>query len=178
MLYTRTGDTGTSGLFGTKTRIKKDSLLYEALGTVDELNAFLGVIRSITKENDNLIPWIHGEVELIQEKLFVIQAELAGANKCLVSKDTDHLEEIINDIETVTGNPRGFIISGESKLASLFDFARTVARRAERSVVRAGSIRTVSSSTTSYLNRLSSFLYAVARLLATLEGVPEKKPSY
>lgn len=182
MLYTRKGDTGTSGLFGTKDRYPKHSAIYESLGTVDELNSLLGVCRAkankecIEKRTDE--PDIASELLNIQEHLFIIQAELAGTDKTITQKQVAELEQATERFEQRITNPHAFVIPGTTEYSALCDYARAVARRAERAVMGAQSIRPVSPSTLAYLNRLSSFLYALARSVATKDATLELSPTY
>lgn len=176
MLYTRKGDDGTSGLFGTKDRLPKNSPIYDALGSIDELNSLLGICRA-KSELDGYID-VHGEIKKVQESLFIIQAELAGAEKTITQKLIDTLEEATNSFEGRIENPHAFVVPGATELSALLDLARAVSRRAERAVITARQIQPVSSETSAYLNRLSSFLYAVARYTATQARDKEISPSY
>lgn len=178
MLFTRKGDDGTSGLFGTKDRLPKDSPLFEALGTVDELNSLLGVCFASAQKADEGNVSITATLRRMQEHLFIVQAELAGADKTLTTEHTAWLEEISNTIEGIVGSPKTFLIAGETELSGLLDFARAVSRRAERRVVSVRSLKALSEDTYTYLNRLSSVLYALARYAAWKADVKEQPPSY
>ncbi len=182
MLYTKKGDDGTTKTFGCDQRISKSSAIAEALGAMDEINSFLGIckIKSTEKNfifNDqNISEIVHG----IQETLFIIQAELAGADKKVGEKKVLELEKLINEIETTMPPIKTFFISGGTELGATFDVARTIARRAERRVVRVleEGQRPIGDNTKKYLNRLSSVLYALARLSNHLSGIVETPPSY
>lgn len=177
MLYTRKGDKGMSGLFGTKERFSKDSPVYEALGTVDELNSLLGVCRAHSGKIKN--DFISNEILKVQECLFIIQAELAGADKSLEQTAVDNLEQTIEVFESEIANPHSFVIPGATELSALFDYARAVSRKAERTVISTQSGKIiVSPETLAYLNRLSSFLYALARYSVVKEDKKETSPSY
>lgn len=165
MLYTRKGDGGTSGLFGTRERLPKDDHLFEALGTVDELNSLLGLCRTLSPQDSMLLR--------AQECLFILQAELAGTEKSVTGEQVDALEADIEEIEKDIRNPHSFVIPGSNPLSALFDYARTVTRRAERRVIAAGK---ASPSSRAYLNRLSSLLYALARKSGQEDG--EISPTY
>jgi cob(I)alamin adenosyltransferase len=178
MLYTRKGDAGTSGLFGTKERFSKASAVYEALGSIDELNSLLGLCYSMTLRQHRPFPTIPLLIRTVQQHLFIIQAELAGAPKSLAHTHVDELEDMVERFEEKIENPRAFVIPGATELSGLFDYARAVSRRAERAVVRAGSQCKLSSATLAYMNRLSSLLYALARYAATTEGAEEQHPNY
>ena len=177
MLYTRKGDGGTSGLFGTKKRFPKNSPIYDALGTLDELNSLLGVCWAHAEDIMGEIS-IQKEIRSVQEALFIIQAEIAGSDKQIGTVRVDALESAIDSIETLIGNPHAFTIPGATTLSAFLDYARAVARRAERSFITAHGKRKVSARSLTYLNRLSSLLYALARYAAAKEGVREASPTY
>lgn len=176
MLYTRTGDSGTSGLYGTRERLPKDSPVFEALGTLDELNSLLGLCRLEARAagkfdiSENLIS--------VQECLFMLQAEIAGADQSILQKKTEALENMINLVEDTIGSPNAFVIPGATKLSSLCDYARTVARRAERRVVHLLPAQLIAPESLTYMNRLSSYLYALARQDAAVESTQELHPAY
>ncbi len=176
MLYTRKGDDGTSGLFGTKERFPKDSPVYEALGSLDELNSLIGLCRcraTVLRGID-----IPQELFGVQQCLFIVQAEIAGADKTLTQANLDALEQSIEKAEGMFENPHAFVIPGATELSAFLDYTRTVARRIERVVLSVHDSHPVSPASAAYLNRLSSFLYALARLSAQESGTPETTPSY
>jgi cob(I)alamin adenosyltransferase len=177
VLYTRKGDNGTSGLFGTKERFPKNSPVYEALGAVDEFNSLLGLCRARSNKIKSGFD-VAREILKVQECLFIIQAELAGAEKSIAQIHIDNLESSIEQIEKRIKNPHAFVISGTTELSALYDYARAVARRAERSVINAQQARNMRPPTLAYLNRLSSFLYVLARYSATEAEAKELSPSY
>ena len=117
-------------------------------------------------------------IEKIQENLFIIQAELAGVPKSLGQCHIDSLEQTIEGFESEIANLHSFVIPGATELSALFDYTRAVSRRAERSVIAVRSGTLVSPETLAYLNRLSSFLYALARYSVVKEGKKEISPSY
>ncbi|MBP6854698.1 MAG: cob(I)yrinic acid a,c-diamide adenosyltransferase [Candidatus Pacebacteria bacterium] len=183
MLYTGKGDNGTSKLFTTPSgeRLSKTHSVFEALGTVDELNSFLGILKIkckdfYIKENNILVGELIHEV---QENLFVIQAELAGSKMSIGEDKLKKCEEIISNIENMMPPIKTFFISGGTEIAAFSDLARTITRRTERSILRAkeNSIE-VSPNTCAYINRLSSLFYAIARLANHQAGIEEIKPSY
>jgi cob(I)alamin adenosyltransferase len=178
MLFTRKGDDGTSGLFGTNNRLSKDSPLFEALGTVDELNSLLGVCFAVAQKQETGKISVASVVRRIQEHLFIVQAELAGVDKTIMSEHVIWLEQVSNDIEAIIGSPTTFLIAGGTELSGFLDVARAVSRRAERCVISAHDIQAVADTTSAYLNRLSSALYALARYASWNEHVHEKAPSY
>ncbi|PIQ91550.1 MAG: ATP:cob(I)alamin adenosyltransferase [Parcubacteria group bacterium CG11_big_fil_rev_8_21_14_0_20_39_22] len=180
-LFTGRGDDGTTKTFGKdKPRIKKDSWQTEALGACDELNSFLGICKVKARHLNVCGLKASGLVHMVQESLFIIQAELAGADKSIDPEKVKNMETIINAIEKKMPPIKSFFISGGTDLASHFDVARTLARKAERRIigaVEAGEV-SISDGTKSYINRLSSLLYALARFANFDAGVGEKAPSY
>ncbi|MFA6077178.1 MAG: cob(I)yrinic acid a,c-diamide adenosyltransferase [Candidatus Paceibacterota bacterium] len=184
MLYTRKGDTGTTKTFGCDQRISKSSSIAEALGSLDEINSFLGLIKVKAEKiafnlPDNKIT-VSETVDRIQQDLFIIQAELAGAPKTIAEEKVKWLEEIIDSIEKTLPPIKTFFVSGGTELATLSDIARTIARRAERRVVGVtdeGKIK-IGKDTLAYLNRLSSVLYAFARMFNHSANAKEEAPQY
>jgi len=184
MLYTRKGDTGTTKTFGCDQRVSKSSSIAEALGSLDEINSFLGLIKikgnGMTFDLPVMKIIVSETVHRIQQDLFIIQAELAGAPKTITQEKVKWLEEIIDGIEKNLPPIKTFFISGGIELATLSDIARTIARRAERRVIGVideGKV-TVGKETLAYLNRLSSVLYAFARNFNHLANIKEEAPRY
>lgn len=186
-LYTGTGDNGTTTLYDCKQgRISKSALLIEALGSVDELNAYLGIIK-VYSDIDKLVLKIGSKnilysqiIEEIQQNLFIIQAELGGSKMSIIKKELTKIENIINKIGGILPPITSFTISGGSIISSGLDFARTLARKSERriiSVSEEGS-RIISSSTISYMNRLSSVLFAMSRHANYIYSILESHPDY
>jgi len=183
MLYTGKGDNGTTKTFGCDQRISKSSNIAEALGALDEINSFLGLCKVKSKKEKFSLPdgaSFAETVHNVQKNLFIIQAEVAGSDKTISEEKVRELERMINEIEKELPPIKNFFISGGSKLASLFDIARTIARRAERRVVGVSEekIAKVGDFTKAYLNRLSSLLYALARFSNHLYGITEESPDY
>ena len=115
-----------------------------------------------------------------QQNLFIVQAEVAGSDKKITEEKIKKVEYIVDEIEKVLPPIKTFFISGATKDGAVFDITRTLIRRAERRVIAAkeeGKI-TVSAETLQYLNRLSSLLYALARISSHVEGKEEIKPDY
>mgnify|MGYP001571153603 CR=1 FL=1 len=177
MLYTGKGDGGTTMAFGCdQKRISKSSELPEALGALDELNAYLGFVKMCSGGE----PRIANALRDAQETLFIIQAEVAGADKRVGKEVVPHVEKLVNDIEREISKLKGFSIAGGTELSALLDVTRTLARRAERRVIAAKEARLcdLSSETMAYMNRLSSLLFALARLANHLAGIKEETPRY
>jgi len=181
MLYTRKGDSGTTKTFGCDQRISKSSAIAEALGSLDEVNSFLGLCKIKGSTFLEIQGRTLGEiVHQVQENLFIVQAELAGAPKSLTEEKVKEVEVLVDSAEKELPPIKTFFISGGTELGAGFDFARTLARRAERRVVgvsEEGKIK-IGANTLAYLNRLSSLLYALARLSNHKSGINEQPPSY
>jgi len=181
MLYTKNGDEGKTKIFACNQSLSKSSVVAEALGTLDEVNSFLGVCKSKSKDffkvQEKTVDKIIHET---QENLFIIQAEVAGADKTISEEKILEMESLINEIEKKLSPIKTFLISGSTELSALFDFARTLARRTERRVVAVNEegLVKIDKNTLAYLNRLSSLLYALARLSATESGLKEESPKY
>jgi len=182
MLYTRKGDDGTTKTFGCDQRISKSSAIAEALGSLDEINSFLGLCKVVAEETKFKLceKRFSDIVQGVQENLFIVQAEVAGAKKTISADKIKEIETLIDTAEKELPPIKTFFISGGTKLAALFDVARTIARRAERRVVfvRDEKMVKISAETASYLNRLSSLLYALARLTNHKSGIKENSPKY
>jgi cob(I)alamin adenosyltransferase len=170
-------------------RVSKGADIFEALGTLDEVNSLVGLCKSLSREAALMV---HGvavadTLHFVQDHLFTIQAEVAGAGKHITADGVDMLEKIIAEVEAELPTIKTFFVPGASTLSSHFDLARTVARRAERCIVRLGEINagessvevfTVHPASLAYLNRLSSLLYALARYVAHTQGLKETAPKY
>ncbi len=183
MLYTGKGDKGTTKLFNTPSgeRVPKTAPVFEALGTVDELVAMLGVAKvkadiSQVHVGERKVASIIHEV---QETLFVLQAELAGAGMSITEEKTVNMSELVDSIEKELPPITTFFIAGGTEGAAYFDVCRTVSRRMERTLLHAveGGVP-LSETSLAYANRLSSLLYALARLFNHFSGITETPPSY
>jgi cob(I)alamin adenosyltransferase len=175
-MYTRTGDKGETGLFSGE-RVLKDSLRVEAYGTVDELSCWIGYTRSLIQSDE-----IDIILERIQRDLFVVGAELATrqeefhALKVQVTQDmVKHLEEDIDELDAGLPPLSTFIIPNGTGPAAGLQVARAVARRAERRTITLAQGEKLNPQLLPYLNRLSSLLYVLARVMNTRAGVEEKK---
>ncbi len=173
-LYTKTGDDGTTGLFGGG-RVPKASARVEAYGTVDEANAAIGVARAAP-----LDPVIDAVLARVQEDLFTLGAELACvpgredrlAMALLGSADIARLEAAIDDADAACQPLKSFVLPGGSPQAAALHVARTVSRRAERAVL-AMTDTPARREVVVYLNRLSDLLFALARRANVIAGVPD-----
>ena len=172
-IYTRYGDKGETVTLGGKS-IPKDNPRVAAYGEVDELNALLGVCISFMEEGKT-----HKALSLIQKELFVIGAELAAGGakkpgKTVGLQAVSDLEQEIDLIEKELTPLHNFILPGGSKTASMLHLARTVCRRAERSVVTLSKKEKVNPQIIVYLNRLSDLLFVMARQVNVKKRIDEK----
>ncbi|MEK7092880.1 MAG: cob(I)yrinic acid a,c-diamide adenosyltransferase [Patescibacteria group bacterium] len=182
-LFTGKGDDGSTKLFdsGPGKRASKASPVFECLGMLDELNTLVGWCKA--ECGDDLA--VHGrKMKLIlhdvQDHLFTLQAEVAGAPKSIPLSSTEALGVFINRIESEMPPIKTFLVPGGTELSARLDIARAVSRRAERRLVtlHESGERAVSDSSRAYANRLSSLLYALTRLVNHRAGVPETPPHY
>ena len=174
-IYTKTGDSGDTGLFD-GTRVSKADPRVEAYGGVDELNAWLGVIRSAGPGTD-----VDALLMRIQRDLFALGAMLADPAHKIASRvdkaalgpeDVTTLEKAIDKLETELPALRRFILAGGSQAGAMLHLARTVCRRAERNMVALGADQLDPVAIT-YINRLSDLLFVMARVVNHRAGVPE-----
>lgn len=174
-IYTKTGDTGETGLFD-GTRVSKADPRVEAYGDVDELNAWLGVVRA--NKVDEQIDKMLGT---IQKTLFALGAELADPrNKisarvekaALTAAHVTELESWIDALEAGLRPLRRFILAGGAPSGALLHLARTVCRRAERRIVALGA-EAIDPVIVTYINRLSDLLFVMARAVNARAGVAE-----
>jgi cob(I)alamin adenosyltransferase len=165
-IYTKTGDKGETSLFGGE-RVWKDNHRICAYGTVDELNALLGL--TVIELND---PELKALIESIQNDLFTIGSDLATpnnkGNKGFViprveKKFVEKLESSIDRFDSLLPELRSFILPGGIKGASYLHLARTVCRRAEREVIALAKVEEINPEIGIYLNRLSDLLFVLAR---------------
>lgn len=168
-IYTRTGDTGTTSLYGGK-RVLKCHELVDVYGSMDELNSWIGLVASqldIINVRDFLVA--------IQADLFTIGGNMAGWNTVLsdIDRRVIEMERIIDDMEKSLPPLSNFIIPGGTPLASTVHLARSVCRRVERQAVALSQTEKVNAKIIKYLNRLSDFLFILARFVNKQEGIVE-----
>ena len=174
-LYTRTGDGGSTGLFGGQ-RVGKDDPRVEAYGTVDETNAVIGAARAI-----GLPESVDAVLARVQEDLFTLGAELACApgkeDKLgmtpVSNEDVSRLERSIDSAEEGLAPLTTFVLPGGSAAAAALHHARTVCRRAERRNLAARHATAIRDEVVVYLNRLSDLLFALARRANHEAGIPD-----
>jgi cob(I)alamin adenosyltransferase len=174
-IYTKTGDTGETGLYGGK-RISKSSKRIDAYGTVDELNSFIGLaITEVRSEN------VKNVLYKLQNQLFVLGSDLASPdmqenkknNLRLPSEYIGETEKSIDFFEEKLEELKNFILPGGSKAASLLHICRTVSRRAERLVVSLLSEEQIDKNIVIYLNRLSDLFFVLSRFENKISGIPD-----
>ncbi len=201
LFYTGKGDRGKSYIGGKK--YPKDSPIVEALGDLDELNSLFGVVRTHIHK-----PMLAKKLEGVQENLFIIQARIAWLmypkpekprgrkapwgprpstgpraftgfpSPQMTKEKIKAMEQEINAIEKKIQPKRGFVISGSDPIASWLDMLRAVSRRAERRVVKLHKTQPLPQEVITYLNRLSSYLYALARAEVAAKKIKERRPTY
>src|SRR5690606_21320623 len=173
-IYTKTGDTGSTSLFGGK-RVSKADLRIEAYGTIDELNAHVGLLRDqdVNKKREAIL------IE-IQDRLFTIGSILAvepGNTKvkvpALLADDISVLEKEIDTMDAQLPPMRSFVLPGGHPSVSVCHITRTVCRRAERLVIALDAVEKVDVLVIQYLNRLSDFLFMLSRKMAQETGATE-----
>lgn len=177
-IYTRTGDDGTTGLIGGK-RVSKDSPRIEACGSLDELNALIGVVRShaLPEPVDSIL-------QLVQEHLFIIGAELAvpdedGRKSAGIGDDP--VRSLENELDLIGEqlNPlQQFILPGGAPAGAELHMARAVARRAERHCVSLSRLEKVDPQIVRYINRLSDLCFVLARFVNWKQSVQERHPNF
>jgi cob(I)alamin adenosyltransferase len=173
-IYTKTGDSGTTGLYG-GSRVSKDSPRITAYGEIDELNALIGVVRAESPHEP-----VRQALIAIQRTLFTVGAQLASPGvdpniECITAKEVSFLERQMDVMGESLPQLKHFILPGGGKTAAFLHLARTVCRRAERHIVQLSKTQgeVVEPWLLIYINRLSDFLFVLARLGNQLEGLEE-----
>lgn len=174
-IYTRTGDTGETALFDGR-RVPKSDLRVDAYGEVDELNAVLGLVLAEPLDDE-----LAKLLRALQGDLFALGGRLADPAHRIASRvekvhlgaaDVERLEGWIDKLEGELPPLRRFILPGGSRAGALLHFARTVCRRAERTIVLLGA-EALEADVLAYVNRLSDLLFVLARVVNHRAGIPE-----
>jgi len=167
-IVTRTGDAGTTGL-GDGSRVAKDAPRIEAIGAVDELNSTIGLLLT-----EALPVPIESCLTAVQHDLFDLGGELSiPGHSAVTDEHVARLESAVDEFNADLPPLKEFILPGGTRAAALAHVARTVCRRAERSVVTLAANETVTDPVRRYLNRLSDLLFIVARSLNRAAGRPD-----
>lgn len=173
-IYTKTGDKGTTSLIG-GTRLPKDHHKIEAYGSVDELNAWIGVLADAPENISR-----NAFLKEIQDRLFTIGAELASEPEQkkkklpeLFESDIEILEKAMDTYNEVIPTLRAFVLPGGHPLVSFAHVARTVCRRAERQVIKLSHEEEIDDLIVKYLNRLSDYLFVLSRKITQEQNAPE-----
>lgn len=176
-IYTKTGDDGTTGLFGGK-RVRKSDLRVNVYGTIDELNAYIGLI---TTKNPK--PELADALIKLNNLLFVAGSDIATPLEPkpkfdlqrIDNADIQWLEQLIDTYTAQLPELRNFILPGGTEISSLLQIARTICRRAERLAVELSGCEDIGQHIVKFLNRLSDYLFTAARYANHLDNIEEIK---
>ena len=175
LVYTKTGDKGTTGLIG-GTRVPKTDVRLEAYGTVDELNSYLGLLVTyVTEEKD------YRFLLKVQDKLFAVGSHLATDQEkvqlhdvsVITPEDVETIEHEIDIADELLPPLCAFVLPGGSRGAAVAHICRTVCRRAERRILTLSESCTISADLLAYVNRLSDYLFVLSRKMNFYEGKDE-----
>ena len=163
-IYTKTGDKGETSL-ASGVRVAKTDPRIEAYGTVDELNSWIGMLRASLPENH-----IQEQLSIVQNKLFNLGAALSAApGEWISADDIRTLETWIDEVQAIVPKQKAFILPMGSEPVCRCHICRTVCRRAEREMIESNANLTL----LQYINRLSDFLFVLARYICHLAGEKE-----
>lgn len=180
-VYTKSGDKGETALVGGQ-RVPKQSLRIEAYGTIDELNAFIGVARvtSAVQKKKKIVARVEAELQQVQQTLFNLGSELACLPADLVpgmpvvtEEDVAHLERCMDEWTPTLPTLKSFILPGGGPVHAQLHVCRTICRRAERVVLRLAKEEQVRPEAIRYLNRLSDYFFVMGRWVGRQYGEPE-----
>ena len=189
MIYTKTGDNGTTSLVGGR-RVKKYDQRVETYGTVDELNAHIGMLATMMRDKSIDLEMAfdvreqfencYKQLKTAQNKLFVIQTLLATEDEDTYNKlpqlddnATDEMEAWIDDIDKRLPALKSFVIPGGTTISAQAHIARTVCRRAERQIVRLAEEENIEEKIKKYINRTSDYLFVISRFALILDNKAE-----
>ena len=168
MIYTKTGDKGSTSLASGE-RVLKTDLRVEAYGTVDELNSWIGMLNVSLPASDN-DQTMAKQLMWLQNKLFNLGAELSAApGEWITAEDVKQIETWIDAMQAVVPKQKGFLLPAGSEAVCRCHVCRTVCRRAERRMIDAKASET----SLQFINRLSDYLFVLARYVAFLLHEPE-----
>ena len=165
-IYTRTGDDGSTGMADGR-RIAKDDLLVHVIGEVDELNSQLAVVACHSP------PGFSAAIRAIQDELFNVGAELTTGKTVIRQKNVDWLEQSLDQLNLSLMPLQEFILPGGGLAASHCHVARSVCRRAERTLVSLHKEKALNGCLMAYVNRLSDYLFVLARAISKQQGIDE-----
>ena len=181
--YTGKGDTGTTKLFDSPqgVRVSKSAPVFECLGQLDELNSITGWCKAGCPDDFSVDGRAGQDIlRSVQDHLFTIQAEVAGAPKSIPAESVDAVSALVKSIESQLPEVKTFLVPGGTEYSARLDIARATARRAERRLVtlQESGDRAISDTSRAYINRLSSLFYALTRLANHCTGAVETPPRY
>lgn len=163
------GDRGSTNLFYNENKISKDDINFEVLGSLDELNSFIGFTKSLSSDKE-----LHKLLENVQSSLFEIQSIIASRNSYEFNENKiEWLETVLQKYEKNLEELKNFILPGGSQQASALHVCRTLTRRVERALVSLAKTREVNPYTLSYINRLSDVFFTLTRWLNQKENYKE-----
>lgn len=159
-VYTKTGDKGQTSLY-TGQRVDKDSLRVETYGIIDEMNSALAMARAFVKSEE-----VKTYVHMLQKDVSLLMADLASleTEPYIKEQQIKNLEQEMDEIEAKVGPLRSFVVPGDTQGGAMLDMARTIARRAERQMLRLAKEETVHETDRLYINRLSDYCFMLMRL--------------
>ena len=167
-IYTRKGDKGTTRL-GEGSQVSKDNPRVECYGNVDELNSVIGLLRSLETPKG-----VEAVLNQVQHDIFDLGGELCIPGHAMIKADrVQQLENVIDDLNKVLAPLEEFVLPGGTQAAALCHFARTVCRRAERSLVTLSQSEETTELALAYLNRLSDLLFVMARTINKRAGLSD-----
>lgn len=175
LVYTKTGDSGTTGLIG-GTRVPKSHIRLEAYGTVDELNSNIGLLITYLNEERDI-----NFLQTVQDKLFAVGSHLAtdqektqlNAVSVISSEDVERIEREIDANDEILPPLHAFVLPGGVRGAAVCHICRTVCRRAERRILTLSESCEISPELLAYVNRLSDYFFVLSRKINFAEGKEE-----